>query len=197
MPLTGQDIFNEAIGVVPLIHTPVSEDQHLLVVGAGAIASAVVGLRYPTFTQVGIVAAANEVPVQLRQDKRVNLFPRLEDVPTAYRADLITVAIPSLTDDTLVKLKLHSTPQSIVCIAVPNATAARAMKDGARRIWSTVAPYREHLPSGGSAYFLLCSGLGLTKHRVVPAWTRRITDRWVPALFTWAKDEYATLFGGG
>ena len=194
--LSSADIFNEALAVVPIVHTPVEPNQRILVVGASALAAAVMALRYPTFVEVGIVAPPSDVPIGLRQDKRIRVYATLADVPRGWIASLIVVAVPNLLEEQVAVVKTHATPASVVCFALDRVAVGRQTKELLRRYWPSVAPYREHLPTSGAVLFMLAGSGRLERQRPVPGWTRRISDRYIPAMFTFAKDEYAALFGG-
>ncbi len=191
-PLTPVDIFNEALGYVPLVHVPVADGQKALMIGPSTIPAAQIALRYPSFSEVVITG---EVPSSAPRDPRVHLVPRLADLPPSWKADLITIAIANITPEILTAARAHSNQRTVVVVAVPAASQARQLKDLVRRFWPVVAPYREHLPE--PAYFFLASDVGISRSaRMIPAQSRRLTEKYVPALFTFAKDEYAMLFGG-
>ncbi len=66
----------------------------------------------------------------------------------------------------------------------------RAARDLVQKYWSVVQPYREHLPGQAAPqWFLMAGNHGFKRHRPVPGWTSRLTDKYLPVLFTFSKDE--------
>lgn len=190
------DAFTEALAMVPLVHLPVVAGQRVLVVGTDAIPAALVALRYPTTVEVIIV---DERPPQL-QDRRVRCVPRMEQLLPSWKADLAVVAVPVITDSLAQAVYAHHVADTGVAVfALARAQQVRAAKEQLRKLWSSVQPYREQVPrSDGEsvAWFLLAGDHGFKRHRPVPAWAKRLTDKYIPALFTLAKDEYALAYGG-
>ncbi len=189
---TNLDIFGEALVIVPLVHVPVLPMQHVLAIGPGAAATAAYALRYPTFAEVVVIG--DQLPQGLRQDKRVRMVARLEDLAPEWRADLVTVSLHGMSEPVLQQLRKHMQPGAVASIALDRASALRSTKELLKRNWPNVAPYREHCPE--ASWFFLVSDRAWAKHRPVPAVAKRMTDRYLPALFTLAKDEYNALFGG-
>jgi hypothetical protein len=188
-PVTPMDRFNEALSLVPLVHVPVVRDQHMLVVGASAVPAAQAAMRYPTFIEIVINA---DLPTPIR-DPRVHVLPSLTTLLPSWKADLIVVAQTSVTPELLQSLRAHCKQRTVVVVAVPVPTQVRALKESMRRLWPIVQPYREHLPE--LTYFLMASDAPLDRHRPVPGHARHLTDKYLPALFTFAKDEYSALYG--
>jgi hypothetical protein len=193
------DAFTEALAVVPLIHLPAAPGQHVLLIGQGAGATADVVLRYPTTTSVVVIG--DSVSAAAQKDKRVQLAPALDQVPPAWQADLSLVVVPGLTDQlssAIAARRVQGTGMAV--IAVANPTQVNAMRTQALRSWPVVQPYREHIAAGpgggGPAWFLLAGKYHFKRQRPMPGWTTRLSDRYLPALFTLAKDEYVQAFGG-
>lgn len=195
------DAFIEALSLIPLIHLPVAANQRVLLVGADAAPAALAVLRYPQTVEVVIIDASGRAGQQFG-DKRVKSAPSVEALPKAWVADLLVVALPALTDASVQALRAHQRAESGVAVfAVARASQVRATKDMLRRSWSTVQPYREYTPevedpTARVAWFLLAADHGFKRHRAIPPWSKRMTDKYVPALFTLAKDEYAQAYGG-
>ncbi len=190
MPLSPTDLFNEALAYVPMMHVPVGQNQHVLVIGAAAAAAVQVAIRYPTFAEILVTT---DVDLSGLRDPRVHVIPRLADLPPSWKADLIVVAVPSVTLELLQMLRLHSNRNTVLVVAVPAADQARAIKQMMRPFWVVIAPYREHLPAPN--YFMLASDAPLSRYRAIPPAARRLSEKYVPALFTFAKDEYSALYG--
>lgn len=194
------DAFIEALSIVPLIHLPVVPNQRVLLVGVDAAAAAPAVLRYPQTIEVVIVGAGDRPAVL--GDKRVKYAPSIDALPKEWMADLIIVALPAITDAKVQLIRAHHRADSgAVVFAVARASQVRAAKDMIRRGWSTVQPYREMTPevedpTARVAWFLLAGDHGFKRHRAVPPWAKRMSDKYVPALFTLAKDEYALAYGG-
>lgn len=193
VPLTAQDIWNEALAVVPMVHTPVlATQQHALIIGNAAIPAAILALRYPAFADVATFT--DSLPSGLATDRRIRQLSTLNDLAPVWKADLVAIAESRLTDDMLQQVREHTGPASVIVVAVPQPTLTRPLMDVLRQSWRVVQPYREHTPD--PAYFLLVGDQPFRRQRPIPGFTRRISDKYIPALFTFAKDEYATLFGG-
>lgn len=188
---TNVDIFNEALVIVPLVHVPVVSLQHVLAVGPGAAATVSYALRYPTFAEVVVIG--EQLSSAMRQDKRVRQANRIEDLAPEWKADLVTVSLMGMSDAVLQQVRSHMKPGGVASIALDRPSALRSTKDTLKRFWPNVAPYREHCPD--SSWFFLVSDRAWAKHRPVPTVAKRMTDRYLPALFTLAKDEYNALFG--
>jgi hypothetical protein len=194
------DHFHEALGIVPLVHLPVAQGQKVLVVGKDALYAGGLALRYPTTAEVMIVDAELGKPSPTA-DKRVHWVARMEDLPADWKADFVAVAVPALTDSLVDAVRRrHLAETGVGVFAISRPGAVRAAKDTLRRFWTTVQPYREHVPPAmdpsGSMWFMLVSDHAFSRQRPVPAWTKRISDKYLPALFTLSKDEYALAYGG-
>lgn len=196
------DAFAEALALVPLIHLPVAPNQRVLLVGPDATPAALAALRYPQTVEVVIVDESDRAGPSFG-DKRVKSAPSIEALPKSWMADLIIVALPALTDAKIQSIRTHHKAESgVAAFAVARASQTRATKEALRRSWSTVQPYRENTPevedpTARVAWFMLAADHGFKRHRVIPPWSKRLTDKYVPALFTLAKDEYALAYGGG
>jgi len=188
---TNQDVFGEALTIVPLIHVPVQPLQQVLAIGPGAATTVAYALRYPTFAEVVIVG--EQPPHAQRQDKRIKVVARLEDLAPEWKADLVTVSLMGISEGVVQQLRKHMSPGAVASIAVDRASVLRSTKDLLKKHWPNVAPYREHCPE--VSWFFMVSDRSWIKHRPVPAVAKRMTDRYLPALFTLAKDEYNALFG--
>lgn len=190
--LSPQDIWNEALAVVPMVHTPVQPSmQHALIIGTAAVPAAVLALRYPGFTDVATWTDA--LPQGLNTDKRVRQLSSLDDLAPTWMADFVAIAEPRLTDDMLQAVRQHTNAGSVIVIAVPQPELTRPIMDVLRQTWRVVQPYREHTPA--PAYFLLVGDKPFARKRPVPGFTKRISNESIPTLFTFAKDEYAALYG--
>jgi hypothetical protein len=85
-------------------------------------------------------------------------------------------------------------PQGLICLALERFEQAAKLRASIRPFWRDIAIYREHLPE--PAAFILASTMPINRARPVPKFSKRYTDKYVPALFTFSKDEYQMLFGG-
>lgn len=188
-----QDVWNEALAVVPMLHTPVKPagQQKALIIGTAAVPAAILALRYPGFASV--VTWTDALPQGLSADKRVRQVSSLDDLPPAETFDFVAIAESRLADEVLQTVRQHTTASSVIVIAVPQPTLVRPIMDVLRRTWRVVQPYREHTPD--PAYFLLVGDQPFKRARPCPGFTKRLTDKYIPALFTFAKDEYAMISG--
>ncbi len=186
------DSFTEALSVVPLVHLPVQGGQNVLLVGQGAAGAAEAVLRYPTTASVVAIDAL--VPVK---DKRVQYAQRIDQLPPAWKADLIIVAVPVLTDSLVAALRAHHNADTgVVVFAIARPNQVRAARETLKRSWAIVQPYREHISTQPEpAWFLMAGDHGFQRYRPIPGWTVRLNDKYLPALFTFAKDEYVLAFG--
>ncbi len=178
------DAFSEALGVVPIVHLPVKAGQKVLLVGQGAAGAAEIMLRYPTTESLIAVDAIIDT-----KDRRVQYVKRLEQVPPDWKADLIDSFLASLRSH-------HLADTGVAVVAIARPSQVRLARDLAKKQWTVVQPFREHVPNQSeAAWFLMLSNHGFQRHRPVPAWTARISEKYIPALFTLAKDEYVLTFG--
>lgn len=187
-----QDIWNEALAIVPMLHTPVRPSgQKALILGTAAVPAAILALRYPGFASV--ITWTDALPQGLSTDKRVRQISSLDDLPDSEMMDFVAIAEPRLDDAVLQSVRQHTTASSVIVIAVPQPAMVRPLMDVLRRTWRVVQPYREHTPN--PAYFLLVGDQSFKRARPCPGFTKRLTDKYIPALFTFAKDEYAMISG--
>lgn len=181
------DAFGEALGVVPIVHLPVTPGQNVLLIGKGSAAAAEIALRYPTTTNVRLVDESYTT-----KDGRVQPA-RLDQLPADWCADLAIVVLPTLSD-TLVSAvrQRHKARSGVAVFAVSQPGLVRRYRDLLAQYWSVVQPYREYLPGISTPqWFLMAGDHGFQRHRPVPGWTSRLTDKYLPVLFTFSKDEYA------
>lgn len=185
------DPFAEALSVVPIVHLPAVPNQRVLLLGVGALGALETVLRYPTTTQVLVIDA----PRIETKDRRVGFVARIEQVPPDYRADLIICAVPITSDSLLDAIQQRLGANGVACIAISRPSQVRVTREAARKRWSYVQPYREYVPGQKDpAWFLLVGNSVFKRYRPVPVWTRRLSESYVPALFTFAKDEYELAF---
>lgn len=177
--------------MVPIVHLPVSHGQNVLLVGKGSGAAADVALRYPTTSSVLVVDEQVST-----KDKRVQAA-RLDQLPTGWNADLAIVVVPTLTDTLVGSVrKRHEANNGVAVFAVAQPALVRRYRELLKQYWSVVQPYREYLPGQKDPqWFLMAGDHGFKRYRPVPGWTSRLTDKYLPVLFTFSKDEYALSFG--
>lgn len=186
------DPFGEALSVVPIVHLPAVPNQRVILIGVGATAALETVLRYPTTAQVLVV----DSPAIETKDRRVRFLQRIEQVPPDYKADLIIVAVPIISDSLLDAVQQRLRPDAgVVGIAIARPTQVRPTREAARNRWTFVQPYRENVPGQKEpSWFLLAGNNGFKRYRPIPAWTTRLSESYVPALFTLSKDEYTLAF---
>jgi hypothetical protein len=193
------DAFTEALAVVPMVHLPVVPGQRVLLLGPGAGSAADVILRYPDIATVAVIG--DSVSAAAAKDRRVVMAPSLDQVPPSFGASLSIVAVPALNDALMAGVYARHLPGAgIAVFAIANPTQVKQLKDLVKRSWPFVQPYRENVPPSvnapaGPAWFLLAGDQGFKRARPMPGWTSRLTDKYLPALFTLAKDEYGAAFG--
>lgn len=184
--MTPVEIFSEAVSVIPWIHVPIAQAKRILVLGNSAKPIGDLALRFPEVQEVRYVG------VPAPKDARATTFAALKDLPAAFNADLAVVAIPSISPESLAALR-RVVPHGLVCIALERFNQASSARAAIRPLWREVTIFRENLPE--PAAFVLASNLPIERVRPVPKFSKRYTDKFVPALFTFAKDEYQTIFG--
>jgi hypothetical protein len=178
----------------------VTPGQRVLIVGRDAVPAAMSALRYPQTVEVVIVDETGALPLG---DKRARQVARLEQIPPGWIADLVVVAMPVLTDSLVQAVRLHHRADSgVAAFALARPAQIRQAKEILRKNWSTVQPYRENVPEAvelenRTAWFLLAADHGFKRHRPIPPWAKRLSDKYVPALFTLARDEYTLAYGSG
>ena len=185
--------WDDAFAVVPLVHLPVVQGQRVLAVGPAAMSLAVTSLRYPTTVEVAVVG----IPGMPTVDPRVRTIKELRDLPPGWMADLVGVATPVLSEDLLNQIHMRQNALTGVAVfAAPGPAAVRPLKDALRSRWSTLQPYREWTGEAVPSWFILAADHGFKRYRPVPSWPTRLSEKYLPALFTLSKDEYAAAYGG-
>jgi hypothetical protein len=185
--------WDDAFSLVPFIHLPVVQGQRVLAVGPAAKSLAMTALRYPTTVEVVTIG----IPAMPTTDPRVRSLSSLLDLPIGWRADLVGVAEQVISDRMLESLhQLHNSDTGVLVAASPSPVAVRRLKDMLRAQWSTIQPYREWTGDAVPSWFFLAADHGFKRHRPVPSWTVRLSEKYLPALFTLSKDEYAVAYGG-
>jgi spermidine synthase len=184
------DIFTEALSVVPILHLPMAPGQRVLLIGDGAKAAVETVLRYPTTSSVIIVAPPFPV-----NDKRVQFAQRIEQVAPDWKADLVLIAVPALADSLVAAVRAHHLAETgVVVFALARPNQAKLALDLLKKHWAIIQPYREHVPGQvDPAWFLMAGDHGFQRHRIMPTWTQRLSDKYLPSLFTFAKDERALV----
>jgi len=187
-------VFDEALAVPAIVHSPVASTK-ALAIGKAAAALLVTAARYP-FRE--LVYLGDDAPAGLQQglrsSARVQIVPSARDLPRGWQADVIAVASPGLPDSVLLTARQLAHPGTVVVIAVDRYSAGGVAKRALAKLWRTVTPYREVLPTQTEPQlFLLASDLPISLKRPVPGWTRRVSDGYLPAMFRFPKDEYTAL----
>lgn len=189
MPLTAPDeVLAEAVSLVPWVHVPVGQAQRIVTVGYEASSAALVGLRFPEVRDVVIIGATAP------SDARVRTFSSLTDLPPTWTPDLAVLTVPVVTPDLL--RAVHLSPAGIVCAALQRFDDVVPVKALMRAAFRYITVYREYI-GGEPALFLMGSNAPISRQRAMPAFSKRYTDKSLPNLFTFAKDEYQMIFGAG
>ncbi len=164
----------------------------MLLVGKGAGAAAEIALRYPTTSSVLTV----EDPLA-NKDKRLQNLTRIEQTPPGWTADLAIVVVPAITEALAAAVRQrHAARGGVAVFAIMQPGQLRRARELLRQYWAVVQPYREHLPGQAvPQWFLMVGDHGFKRHRPMPGWTSRLTDKYLPVLFTLSKDEYVLYYG--
>ena len=189
-PVPASERFAESISLVGLVHTPVITGQRALCIGPSAHPLLEAAARYPTFTELAALGTRSPL-----KDRRVTSYPRVADLPTDWKADVIAVAHMGNQDQVITDAAKLLSPNGVVVIACDRFQSAPTVKNLARQQWSTVSVFRDFLPEPSA--FILASARPLTRTRPIPAWARHLSDAYLPNLFRLAKDEYAFLYQRG
>lgn len=161
--------------------------QRIVTVGYEASSAALMSLRFPEVRDVVIIGA--KAPV----DARVRTFNALSDLPPTWTPDLAVLTVPVLTPELL--RSIHLSPTGMVCFALERFQDVVPAKALVRSAWRYITVYREFIGAEPSL-FLLGSNSPISRQRTVPGFSKRYTDKYLPNLFTFAKDEYQMIFGG-
>jgi hypothetical protein len=184
------EIFAEAVSVVPLVHAPVRQNQNALIIGSRALPAAGLAARYPSFVDIAVVGASID---RFEKNRRIRKIASLNDLQQGWKADLIVIAEPDITDEHIKMARAASGQDSVVVFAVNEFSGGGAVRTKIIDQWKNVVPYREHLPR--PALFIMASDSPLKQQRKVPDGTSRMQKSYIPSLFILAKDEYQTLYG--
>ncbi len=178
--------------MVPMVHLPVAPGQNVLLVGKGSGVVAEIALRYPTTASVLTV----DDPLA-NKDKRVQNLTRIDQTPPGWKADLAIVVVPVITEALVSSIRQrHEANNGVAVFAVAQPSQVRRYRELLKQYWSVVQPYREYLPGVAQPqWFLMVGDHGFKRCRPVPGWTSRLTDKYLPVLFTFSKDEYMLSFG--
>lgn len=194
-PVSPAEVFAEALGVVPVVHTPASA-KRALAIGPPAVAVLSAAGRYPFME---LVYLGEDAPAAVRQprqaDKRLRAVNSILDLPADWKADVIAIAVPGIPDEVLSAARRSSHAATVVAVAVDRYASGPAAKRQLERHWRTVIPYREHLPA--AQLYLLASDTTVRRERPIPSWTRRLSEGYIPAMFRFPKDEHVALNGPG
>lgn len=149
-------------------------------------------LRYPTTAEVVTVGITG-----MAHDPRLRSVPAVQALPSGWTADILGVANTTLSEEALSILHAHyNASEGVAVFAAPVPKSVRPYKDAIKSRWGTVQPYREWTGDSTPSWFLLAADHGFKRYRPVPGWTSRLSEKYLPALFTLAKDEYALVYGG-
>jgi hypothetical protein len=185
------DAFNELMGVVAISHVAPTALRAAAIGQPAAAAVLGTAARYP-FAE--LVTVGSDSPVLAKPDRRLRAISSPRDLPPDWKADVIGVAVPGLPDAALAAARAMSCSNTVVVVAVDRYDAGPAAKRLLDRHWRVVIPYHDYLPE--PHLFLLASDSPISRKRPIPAWTRRLSEGYLPALFRFPKNEYGPLFAG-
>ena len=189
MPLlASEEILAEAVSLVPWVHVPVNQGQRIVTVGYEASSAALMALRFPEVRDVVIIGA--KAPVEAR----VRTFTSLAELPPTWTPDLAVLTVPVVAPEIL--RAIHLSPTGIACFALQRFEDVVPAKTLVRAAFRYITVYREYI-GGEPVLFLLGSNSPITRQRAMPGFSKRYTDKSLPSLFTFAKDEYQMIFGAG
>jgi len=188
---TANEVFAEAVSVIPLVHAPVRQNQNALIIGSHALPAAGLSSRYPSFVDIAVMGANIE---RFNKYKRIRKIAGSSDLPSSWTADLIVIAEPVITDEHIELARRVSNQKTVVVFAINDFPDGADFRKRIFDKWKIVLPYRDHLPR--PALFFIASDSLLKMQRKVPDGTSRIQKSYIPSLFILAKDEYQALYGG-
>jgi hypothetical protein len=185
------EIFAEAISVVPLVHAPVRQNQNALVIGSHALPAAGLAARYPSFVDIAVMSASTD---RFNKNRRIRKVAAKSDLRPGWSADLVVIAEPIISEEHFDIARGVSGQDSVVVFAVNEFSEGTALRKKIAERWKYMMPYREHLPR--PALFIMASDSPIKMQRKVPDGTSRMQKSYIPSLFILAKDEYQDLYGG-
>lgn len=190
-PVPHLEKFAEAISVVPFLHVPADRPVKVLAVGPYALPVAKLALRYPNVAEIHLSSMETAT---FPNDRRAIRHETMADIPDDLKADIVALALPSDPIPRLLALKQHMAPEGVIVVALDTFDRGRKVKDAMSKLWTQVIPYREHAPE--PVLFLLASDRRFGRFlRPIPKNLKRLSEAYIPTLFTFAKDEHFLLYG--
>lgn len=188
-PVPPIEAFAEALSVPPMLHVTPAKPINVLIFGQFALPLGRFALRYPNTVDVRLVSTDTAL-----KDQRCQQHDRLDDLPSGWLADIVAIAVPGDPTALLPELKLKMKADGVIVVAIDQFAKGRKVKDAMQVLWKQTLPYREYAPD--PALFLMASDRKFsTSLRPLPTNLKRLNTRYIQAIFTLAKDEYALLYG--
>lgn len=173
--------FVEACALLPMLHVPLSGPTTVLCLGTQAEKLAADCLRWRDVQTVHLLTP----PASLR-DRRIEI-----GAPAAGTC----AAVLSSPDEDADAFTGALKPEGVYCASTNDAAKVQALLRRIRALFPrSVAPWREHLPA--ELFGVLACPRGVPKRmRTLPGGARRLSDKYLPCLFTFAADETPLIFG--
>jgi len=175
--------YAEAAALVPMLHVKPGPTT-VLVAGPLAALLAAEALRWRDTTSV-LVHGSSQIPIK---DSRLSYPTTLEPASV----DVVLLSPDMAPSEYAPALKRGGVLQASTYQQEKVASLRASMKT----LTGAAVPYREYLPE---PLWLVIGAAGSSPRRVrrPPDGARRITERYLPALFSFGKDEIAVVFGPG
>lgn len=171
--------YAEAAALVPMLHV---RPGPTVVIVAGPFSALLTAeaLRWRDTTQV-----CTEIAVPIK-DSRISMMTK----DTATQADVVLLSPDMDPEPYLPLLKKNGVIQA----STYSEQRITSLRNKIKKMTGAAVPYRDHLPE--TLWFIMGS-MGTTPRRLrkPPDGARRITERFLPALFSFGKDELQFIFG--
>jgi hypothetical protein len=177
--------YAEAAALVPLLHMRPGPTM-VRVAGPQATLLAAEALRWRDTTEVW-----SDQPLPIK-DSRVKLVPAKEMFNHSNFFDVVLLS-PDMDPEPFMSLLKKG---GIIQSATTAADKLPALRVQIKALTGAAVPYREYTPE---PIWFVIGAVGSTPRRVrrPPDGARRITERFLPALFSFGKDELPAVFGPG
>lgn len=177
--------FAEAAALVPLLHV---RPGPTVVRVAGPL-SAVLAAEALRWRDTVEVWADQPLPIK---DSRVKMVPTKEFFNHSGFFDAVLLSPDMDPEPFLPTIKKNGVLQASTHVE----NHVNSLRSKVRVLTGSAVPYRDYIPE---PLWLVIGSVGSTPRRVrrPPDGARRVTERFLPAMFSFGKDEIALVFGPG
>lgn len=173
--------FVEACALLPMLHVPASQENTVFCLGRDAEVLAIDCLRWRDVVAVHLLA-----PPRTLRDKRVHI-----GLPKPGTCAAVLTSPDDAAENFLPALKTNG----VFCTSTIMPEATPIMLRNARRMFPKgIVPWREYLPD--PLFGLIACPTGAPRRaRNPPIGAKRISEKYLPMLFTFGADETPLVFG--